>query len=252
MKDLFSKQASDYVKYRPTYPQSLYDYIFEHVQHFDAAWDCGTGNGQAAVALANRFKHVFATDLSANQLQYAIQRPNITYQVSTAEETPFPDHSFDLVTVAQALHWFDFDRFYPELQRVLKPEGIFAAWGYGWARISPEIDHILDYVLNELLADYWDPRRSLVDEKYETIPFPLKKIDTPAFEIKLEWTFQDFINYLSKTGSAVQTYVDSQGINPIDLIKHDLEVAWGTAPQRQITWPIFLLMGTSQLTNDEL
>ena len=109
MKDLFSQQAAEYAKYRPNYPQNLYDFIFKHVKSFGSAWDCGTGNGQAAAALAKKFKHVVATDLSENQIRHADLKPNITYIVCRAEKTAFQNQSFDLVTVAQALHWFDFD-----------------------------------------------------------------------------------------------------------------------------------------------
>jgi ubiquinone/menaquinone biosynthesis C-methylase UbiE len=163
MKDLFSQQAAEYAKYRPTYPHALYKCIFSHVHHFDCAWDCGTGNGQAAVALAKKFKQVIATDVSETQILHAQSRTNIIYQVCPAEKTPFSSHSFDLVTVAQALHWFDFDLFYPELKRVLKPHGLFAAWSYGLARVDPQVDRVIDFFYDQLLAPYWDPRRRLID-----------------------------------------------------------------------------------------
>lgn len=242
MRDLFSKQAADYAKYRPVYPKALYDCIFSHVQNFDAAWDCATGNGQAAVALSSKFQHVYATDISKNQIQHAEIRPNIIYRVCPAEKTHFQDDSFDLVTVAQALHWFDFNQFYPELKRVLKPEGLFAAWSYGLAKVSPTIDSLVDHLYNELLKAYWDSRRTLIDEEYRTIPFPLNKIKAPHLFIELEWTFEHFVLYL-KTWSPVQTYIDHHGSNPVDLILSSLEKAWGEMPRRKITWPLYLLMG---------
>jgi ubiquinone/menaquinone biosynthesis C-methylase UbiE len=243
MKDLFSKQAVEYAKYRPNYPQALYDCIFNHVRNFDLAWDCATGNGQAAAALAKKFRHVIATDISTKQIQQAESKPNIIYQVCPAEKTSFHDHSFDLVTVAQALHWFDFDLFYPELRRVLKPKGLFAAWSYGVARVSPEIDAVVDYLYNDLLETYWDSRRTLIDEEYQTIPFPLKRIESPPLSIELEWTFEHFVLYFAKTWSAVQTYEDKNGSNPVDLIVADLKKGWKGAPTRKIRWPIYLLMG---------
>ncbi|CRX37929.1 class I SAM-dependent methyltransferase [Estrella lausannensis] len=243
MKDLFSKQAAEYAKYRPGYPRALYDCIFSHVRNFDQAWDCATGNGQAAVELAAKFQSVIATDMSRKQIEHADQRPNITYQVCPAEKTPFPDHCFDLVTVAQALHWFDFDAFYPELERVLKPEGFFAAWSYGVARVTPEIDRVVDHLYHDLLGSYWDGRRALIDEEYRTIPFPLKRRDAPSLSIELDWTLEHFISYFARTWSAVQTYVDKNGVNPVDLIAPDLEREWRGAPTRKIRWPIYLLMG---------
>lgn len=248
MKDLFSQQAAEYAKYRPDYPQALYDFIFSQVKTFDNAWDCGTGNGQAAIALAKKFKHVMATDLSENQIQHAQQRSNITYQVCCAEKTPFPDHYFDLVTVAQALHWFDFDLFYPELKRVLKHEGIFAAWCYDLSRVNPKVDRVIDTFYNTILGPYWDKCRWLIDEKYQTIPFPLKKIDSPPFAIELAWDLTQYVNYISKTWSATQSYFKQHGFNPIDLILSDLENAWGESAQsRKITWPIYLLLGTNTI-----
>lgn len=244
MKDLFSKQAADYAKYRPHYPQALYDCVFSHVRHFDCAWDCGTGNGQAALALAKKFKLVMATDVSEAQIRHAETKPNIVYEVCPAEKTPFADHSFDLATVAQALHWFDFDAFYPELRRVLKPNGIFAAWSYGLLRVDPAIDQIIDYFYNDILAPYWDPRRKLIDEQYKTIPFPLKKFEVPSFAIELDWTLEQYVQYISKTWSAVQSYVEKQGTNPADLIQDGLEKAWGNSRERKkVTWPIHLLAG---------
>lgn len=245
MKDLFSKQAEEYAKYRPVYPQELYNFIFGHVTRFDLAWDCGTGNGQAAVALAGQFKRVIATDMSGNQIRFAKIQPNITYQVCPAEKTPFPSSSFDLVTVAQALHWFDFDHFYPELKRVLKPEGIFAAWSYGLARVDPKVDKVIDYLHYDILKLYWDPRRLLVDENYQTIPFPLSKFNTPVFFIEALWTFEYYVNYISKTWSAVQTYLEKNGSNPMDLIKEDIKKAWGNIQSSKIiTWPVALLLGS--------
>ena len=187
---------------------------------------------------------MFATDLSENQIRHANIKPHITYQVCPAEKTPFPNQSFDLVTVAQALHWFDFDRFYPELHRVLKPEGIFAAWSYGLASVNPTIDPIINYFYEEILGPYWDKRRSLIDDKYQTIPFPLKKHATPSFKIHAEWTLEQYVNYIAKTWSSVQTYVQQHGSNPVDLIIVNLKATWGPTNRRIITWPIYLLLGS--------
>lgn len=246
MKDLFSQQAAEYAKYRPNYPQTLYDFIFKHVRNFESAWDCATGNGQAAVILAQHFKHVYATDLSENQIRHADLKPNITYLACPAEKSPFQNHSFDLVTVAQALHWFDFVLFYPELQRVLKPEGIFAAWSYGLASVNPKVDRIINYFYEDLLGPYWDKRRSLIDEKYQTIPFPLKRIQTPSMHMQAEWNLEHYVNYIAKTWSPVQTYLQQHGSNPMNLILDDLKQAWGFSDIKTITWPIYLLLGSFQ------
>jgi ubiquinone/menaquinone biosynthesis C-methylase UbiE len=131
MKDNFSQQAADYAQFRPLYPSSCYDFLLKHVENRSCAWDCGTGNGQVANIFADSFDHVFATDISEKQLHHAVKRPNIAYSLCPAESTDFPDQFFDLIVVAQAIHWFNFDQFYAEVRRTLKPDGLFVVMGYG-------------------------------------------------------------------------------------------------------------------------
>ena len=181
MKDNFSKQSAIYARYRPTYPQDLYDFILSHVTGKQSAWDCGTGNGQAAKELSKVFTKVFATDISQKQIDNAVHADNIFYSVQPAEQTDFPDNSFDLVTVAQALHWFRFDEFYKEVKRVTKPAAFFAGWTYSLLRISDEIDQLIEYHHYNTLSGYWDDERKYVDEEYRNIPFPFAKINSPCF-----------------------------------------------------------------------
>ena len=176
MKDNFSRQSAIYAQYRPAYPQALYEFIFSQVANKEAAWDCGTGNGQAAMELSKSFAKVFATDISQRQINNAVLRDNISYSVQPAEKTDFPDNSFDLVTVAQALHWFRFDDFYPEVKRVTKPDGVFASWAYSLLRISNEINTLIEDHHYNTLNYYWDKERKYVDEEYRNIPFLLKKL----------------------------------------------------------------------------
>ena len=129
-KDLFSTQAAMYAKYRPAYPPALFEYILQFVSSHETAWDCATGNGQAALELAQHFRRVEATDISEAQILHAVKHPSINYSVSSAEHTDFPHRTFDLVTVAQAYHWFDFSAFEMEVKRVLKRSGVVAVWGY--------------------------------------------------------------------------------------------------------------------------
>src|SRR4030095_11116914 len=140
MKDNFATQSDQYVKFRPTYPDELYQFLLPLVKTKDAAWDCGTGNGQVAQELSKHFKKVYATDISEKQIKNAIQRENIFYKVESAERTSFPDKSFDLITVAQAIHWFDFGAFYKEVERTIKPNGVLAVIGYGLLSIDEDTD----------------------------------------------------------------------------------------------------------------
>ena len=159
MKDNFSKQSDLYVKYRPRYPKSLYEYIYDRCSQFNAAWDCGTGNGQVAHQLAKRFNNVIATDISAAQLDHALKSTNINYKLASAENSEIESQSIDLVTVAQAIHWFDFDRFYKEVCRVAKPECLLAYWGYDLPKIEPAVDKTVIHFHDEALGDYWDIER---------------------------------------------------------------------------------------------
>ena len=175
MKDRFSDQSKLYSTFRPTYPQALYDFIFSHVDRYDLAWDAGTGNGQAARDLAKRFNHVEATDISPRQLENAAPSERITYSMA-GEVTTLQSKSVDLVTVAQAIHWFDCDKFYQEVRRVAKPNALLAVWGYGLLRIHPDIDAKIDHFYIAVVGPYWDKQRKLIDEHYQTISFPFKEI----------------------------------------------------------------------------
>lgn len=241
MKDNFSKQSAIYAKYRPTYPPALYDFILSQVVNKEAAWDCGTGNGQAAKELSKAFKKVFATDISQKQIDKAVHSDNIFYSVQPAEQTNFPDNSFDLVTVAQALHWFRFDDFYKEVKRVTKPGGIFAGWTYSLLRITNEINALIEEHHYNTLDGYWDDERKYVDEKYRNIPFPFTKITTPAFTIEYNWTMEDLEGYLN-TWSALQKFITKNNYNPVDDLIQRIKPHW-KPEQRQISFPVYLLLG---------
>lgn len=242
MKDNFSAQSGKYAKYRPAYPDALFDFLMNLVSGRQQAWDCGTGNGQVALKLAEYFEQVSATDISQQQLQNAFRNEKITYSVQPAEKTSFPDNSFDLATVAQAIHWFDFGKFYAEVRRIVKNKGILAVIGYGLLRISPGIDRIISGFYHHTLAAYWDKERAYVDENYRTIPFPFPEIKTPPFENTLQWSFDHLTGFL-ETGSAIQHYKNKNGHSPVDLIYDDLEKTWGKAETKTVKFPVLLRVG---------
>ena len=128
--DHFSTQSRDYARYRPVYPAQLYDYLASLTLHLDRAWDTGTGNGQAATGLARHYRSVIASDPSERQIALATPHDHVTYHVATAEHSALEDQSIDLIAVAQAVHWFDLDRFHAEVKRALKPAGLLAVWCY--------------------------------------------------------------------------------------------------------------------------
>ncbi|RAV99134.1 class I SAM-dependent methyltransferase [Pseudochryseolinea flava] len=241
-KDLFSGHAGLYAAFRPTYPDELFDFILKHVDSHMNAWDCATGNGQVAFVLSRYFKQVHATDISQTQLDHAQQAMNINYGISTAEKTTFPDHHFDLITVAQAFHWFDPDKFFTEAKRVLKPNGLMAIWGYGLLSIDKQCDEAILHFYKNIVGPYWDRARKLVDEGYRESNFPFKKIDTPSFSIRVSWTLKHLAGYL-ESWSATQRYIKEKQMNPVTPFIDQLRNTWHDQEEKLITFPIFLAMG---------
>lgn len=241
MKDNFSIQAKGYSQFRPSYPPGMIEYIVSFVQDKKTALDVATGNGQVAIALSKYFDKVYATDISEKQLENAQHADNITYLKSKAEETDFDDNQFDLITVAQAIHWFDFDAFYKEVKRILKPDGIFAVIGYGLLQTNEHSQKILDRFYYEIVGPYWDAERRYLDENYETIPFPFDEIVTEKFTNRFTWTFEQLTGYL-ETWSATQHYIKQKEMNPLDNIREELKESWEKG-DRQVVFPLLLRLG---------
>lgn len=242
-KDNFSKQSTAYQKYRPSYPKELFDYLSSITKNHDLAWDCGTGNGQSAIGLANYFEKVYATDPSEQQISNAQSHPKITYKVEKAENCSLANNSVDLITVAQALHWFNFEKFYSEVKRVLKPEGIIAVWTYSLPRISSEIDKLILHFHDNIVGEFWQKENQLVAEEYKTIPFPFNEIETPSFKFQKEITLEDLKGLLI-SWSATQRYKDKNGTDPIIQIEKELDNLWKKLDETQLaTWDIFLKVG---------
>ncbi len=241
--DNFSTCGKEYSLYRPETPQAVYDFLYSHVGHFDTAWDCGTGNGQVALRLAERFKTVYGTDISADQLSHAGQRDNVIYRKERAEHTSFADHTVNLTTVAQAIHWFDFESFNKEVQRVTVPGGFIAAWTYTLLNISiPELNDVVQHYYFTLLKGYWDERRNYVDEEYKTVPFPFDEVQAPEIWSSRHYSLEEFRGYL-RTWSASLKFQRAEGKDPTELIIKDLERAWGSKERNEINWPIHVRAG---------
>lgn len=242
-KDLFSGHADLYAKYRPTYPPELFDYIFGFVKERECAWDCATGNGQAANVLAENFTKVEATDISQQQLQNAVQKKNIHYQVTSAEQTPFTDNSFDLITIATAYHWFNWAAFYDEATRVGKNNCVVAAWSYHvFYCVDENITQIIGHFYHDIIKSYWDKERKYVDDRYATVEFAFDPLPTKDFDLVLHWKREDFIGYLS-TWSAVQNYIKQKEESPLQLIEADVVAAWPDDSVKEFHFPLFLRLG---------
>ncbi|HJW16875.1 MAG TPA: methyltransferase domain-containing protein [Flavisolibacter sp.] len=245
-KDHFSKQAGIYSKYRPGYPAELFSYLNSLAGQHELAWDCGTGNGQAAIGLAKYFNKVIGTDPSSEQIKYAFPKENVEYRVEKAEQTSLPDSSADLVTIANALHWFDFNQFYPEVKRVLKSGGIIAAWAYIPPSISPEIDTCIRDFHDVVLNDYWIAENRYAEAGYKTIPFPFGQMVAPAFQSKKEMSLFDFREYLC-TWSAVQRFINTREYDPTEAVFSRLLPLWGDPLSvKEVSWDLVLKLGVNK------
>ncbi len=243
LKDHFSSQAGGYAKYRPVYARGLFKYLASIAPANELAWDSATGSGQAALGLAEYFDKVTATDASEKQILHAVRHEKIEYKTAPSEQTDIADNSVDLITVAQALHWFDFDAFFAESKRVLKDNGVIAAWSYNLLQISPETDVIVNRLYKEILEGCWPAERKMVEEGYKGIVFPFDKIAIPDFSMKASWTLAHVIGYL-ETWSAVQKYKKINGSDPVLLITAALSDAWGDPElKKEIEWPLAVKAG---------
>lgn len=245
MGDHFSQQAAAYSVYRPTYPIELFHYLASLTADKNLAWDCACGSGQAAIVLAKYYDVVLATDISVKQLENAVSANNLFYMACKAEGVALRDNSVDLMCVAQAAHWFDHERFYAEVNRVLKPNGVLALWSYSLMYIANDIDDIVSYFYREIVGEFWPPERKYIEDEYRSLPFPLAELKTPQFTMELNWTFEHLLGYL-QTWSATQYYKNTLKRDPIDLIRQQLLAAWGDpAQERRVVWPFFLRVGRS-------
>jgi ubiquinone/menaquinone biosynthesis C-methylase UbiE len=243
VKDLFSQQAHCYATFRPSYPAELVEFILTYVQNREAAWDCATGNGQAARMLVPFFQQIVATDISQAQIDQAPPDPKITYRICRAEKTPFADDSFDLTTVAQAYHWFGFDQFAQELIRVSKPGAIVAIWGYSLPEpADPQVKRLLTHFYSETMGRYWDPERKFVDEHYKTVPFPFEEIATPRFSIQQQWKAENLLGYIS-SWSSLHHFQAAQGYDPTVAFGKRLEEIWQDRSSLSVVFPLFLRLG---------
>ncbi len=241
-KDHFSKVSEEYARFRPRYPGRLFSYLASLTPMRKLAWDCATGSGQAAVGLANFFERVVASDASASQIENAPSHPRITYRVMAAEKTDIESDSLDLVTVGQALHWFDLEAFYGEVRRTLRPGGALAVWAYGLIHPHSEVQEILVDYYHNVVGEFWPPEREKIEQGYRTVPFPFEEIEAPVFHMAVDWSIAQLEGYLG-TWSASLRFKEKRGLDPVALISGKLSQAWGAKNTHEMTWPIHLRIG---------
>lgn len=242
-KDHFSDASAQYAEFRPTYPQNLFAWLAGQCAQRDHAWDCGTGSGQSATGLSAHFAQVYATDASAEQIAHANAPANVMFSVAPAEASGLGDHSVDLITVAQAAHWFDLPAFYAEATRVLKPGGLIALFGYGRLVLPATMDTIFQRFYEDDIGNYWPPERRLIDDQYHSLDFPFNELSAPDFFIEVDWNLPRLLAYLS-TWSAVKRYAATHHQNPLPALESALTPLWGS-PQaaKRLKWPLFFRIG---------
>jgi len=244
--DHFSEHAQDYARYRPCYSADLFEYLAGTAPARRLAWDCGTGNGQAAVELVKHFQRVVGTDASDEQIASAFQHERIEYRVERAEETSLEPDSVDLVTVAIAVHWFDFEAFYRQVRCALKPGGVLAVWTYGLPVVDAGVDRALARYYGQVLAGYWPERIRYIEEGYRTLPFPFPELTPPAFQMEAEWELEQLLGFLH-SWSATRKYANERGTNPLKIIWPELAAAWGDAAQKRVVcWPLQMRVGRNE------
>ena len=242
-KDHFSTGSPGYAAHRPTYPAALVDYLVEMSPRSERALDCGCGTGQLSVLLADRFQEVVATDASSTQIDNAQQHARVTYRVAVAEDSGLPSSSVDLVTVAQAAHWLDLDRFYTEVRRVARPRAAVALITYGVLHVEGPVDAIVQRFYHDVIGPYWPAERRHVEEGYRNLAFPFDEVQAPPLAIEVQWQLDDVVGYVD-TWSAVREAEKSLGRAPLDSFRRELEEAWGDAAKRRaVTWPLSLRLG---------
>jgi SAM-dependent methyltransferase len=243
-KDHFSRLAASYASFRPRYPAALFDYLVQTCRRHELAWDCACGSGQATLDLAERFDAVLATDASAAQLAAAPAHANVRYRLAPAAQSGLESACVDIVTVAQALHWFDLEPFYAEVDRVLRPAGVLAAWTYGVPHVAGErIDRLMQEYYWETLKTYWPPERRLVESGYRTLPFVFGELDPPAFEMHEDWSLRELMGYV-RSWSATGRYVELNAVDPAVALEESVAGVWGEPDERrQISWPLSLRIG---------
>jgi len=241
--DHFSGRARDYARYRPDYPEALFEFLAELAPDRTVAWDCATGSGQAALGLAGRFDAVVATDASMGQIASAVRHPRIRYAVAAAEAAPLAGGSVAVVASAQALHWFDRARFWEEARRVLVPGGVIAVWSYHGFHIDSEVEAVVHRFYRDIVGPYWPPERALVERGYAALEFPFAPVEPPAFPLEKLWDLPAVIGYL-RTWSATQRYEAARGNDPLDLVREELSAAWGHPERvRKFGWDLDLRIG---------
>ena len=241
--DSYSEAGTLYRDFRPAYPEKLFRYLAGSCRRKEKAWDVATGNGQAAQGLAKYFKLVHATDPSPSQLKHAISKENIEYRTAAENHPELKKRSIDLICVAQGVHYLNLEKFYQEVNRVLKKYGVLACWNYGLPSVEKGVDECINEFCNNILHSSWDAKRRKLEMNFRSLEFPLKESVTPRFEIRTEWSLEHYLGFL-KSMSAVRKYRQQAKQDPLLALEEKLKSLWGNKEEkRNVVFPLFTKMG---------
>lgn len=242
--DHFSSVSRQYAAFRPRYPAALFQYLASIAPRRERAWDCACGSGQASRDLARHFKSVIATDASRAQIEEAVPHVRVDYRVATAEDSGVDSGSTDLISVAQAAHWFDLDRFYAEVRRVAAPRAVVALWSYGMMTLDhQETNDRIQEFYAVTLDGYWPAERKLVEDGYRALAFPFAELTPPPFAMEVEWSLPELLGYV-QSWSATQRFAEKNGVDPTMALADAITTGWGdTHARRGISWPLALRVG---------
>ncbi|MFQ5744786.1 MAG: class I SAM-dependent methyltransferase [Acidobacteriota bacterium] len=242
--DHYSGGAAEYRRFRPSYSPELFEFLAGLVGSHELAWDCATGNGQAARGLSDFFRRVVATDASERQVvQGWVVQGWVRFVACRAEAVALRTGSVDFVAIAQALHWFANELFFSEVARVARRGAVIAAWTYAPMSVSEEVDRLMQRFRAEVVEPYWPPERVFVDDGYQSLPFPFAKVPAPAFTMRASWTLDQLLGYVG-TWSAVKNLRAATGVDPVPELAAQLRPAWGPPDTRRaVSWPLRLRAG---------
>ena len=241
--DHFSTGSDLYARYRPRYPAALFDFLAAEAPDHTLAWDCACGSGQATEALGSRFRRVLGTDASIPQIVGAENSAPTAYAAALAEAPPLAPGSVDLVTVAQAFHWLDFEPFHGAVKALLRPGGLVAVWCYTTLALDdPELDALLNRYYHHTVGPYWPPERRFLEAGYRDLPFPYEPVAAPALALYARWTLDQLLGYL-RTWSATRRFQADRGSDPVAPLAPKLADVWGPDETCRIRWPLALLVG---------
>ena len=239
----FDMGGQDYARFRPGYPPRLAEALAGSCRRTRSAVDVGCGSGQFTVELARVFDAVTGVDPSPDQLAHAVPHDRVRYVQGPAERLPVPDGYADLVTAAQAAHWFDLPAFYAEARRIAAPGALLALIGYGTATLEPALQERVQRFYAEEIGPFWPPERALVDSAYRTLPFPYDELPVEPFSIHSELTLNQALGYFG-TWSAVRSATEAGRVDLLTTFADDLTALWGDPRRaRPIQWPVFLRLG---------